>query len=582
MRPPDLDLVRVPRLPSAPRGCSRGAATALLVLLAVPFTVLALLQARADTATWDEGIYLAAGLAALEHREIRVNLEHPPLGKVLAALPALLADPVVPRTQAWRDGRQFTYTGEVVEANREAGRLDAVLLASRAAPIAEALLAGLVLHALGARLASREAGLLAAGLWLTSPFVLGLGHVQTIDLPFALAALLACLALVRCLAVRRPRGRDLALLGLACGAAMLTRHTGLVLLGASGLGLVAGTWRAGAWRALGAGALVAVIAWGTVWAGYRALAPTPAPPPAEAGLELLTAGAPAEPPWSAELLTAVPWPAEHALGIRYLARVSDPPAPAYLLGRAWDGARWWYWPAGAVVKLTVGVLVVAVGGLVALRRAPARRAAVLGVLLPAAALTAFVMAQPRPIGTRYLLPSIALLLAATSFVAGVRRRPWGRAALAVLALTQVAALASAHPHSLAWTAPPFRPGYQATSDANLDWFQDFDRVAAWSRGRDPWIALSAPPGFRVEQIPGARQLIGTPEPSRVRGDIAVFGSILTTYRRDELSWLRAYCPVGTIGGSVLLYRIEGPPDLRPGPVAPASPCAEDEASTRRD
>jgi len=582
VRPPDLDLVRVPRLPVAPRRCSRGAAVALLVLMAAPFTVLALLQARGDTATWDEGIYLAAGLAALEHREVRVNLEHPPLGKVVAALPALAADPVVPRTDAWRNGRQFTYTGEVIEANREAGRLEAVLIASRMAPIAEAVLAGLALYALGARLASRAAGLLAAGLWWSSPLVLGLGHVQTIDVPFTLVALAVCLALVRLLAAHRPRLGDVALVGLACGAGLLTRHTGLVLLAAAGLAVVVGAWRSGAWRALAAAGLVVLIAWGTVWAGYRALAPSPEPPPAESGLELLTEGAPAEPPASAELVTSVPWPAEHALGIRYLARVSDPPAPAYLLGQAWDGARWWYWPAGLAVKLTAGVLVVGVGGLLALRRAPSRRAAVLGVLVPAAALTAFVVSQPRPIGTRYLLPSVALVLAATSFVAVVRHRWWGRAALVLLAVTQVGALVSSHPHSLAWTAPPFRPAYRAVSDANLDWFQDCDRVTTWARGRRPWIALSAPPGFRVEQIPGARQLIGTPDPSAVQGDVAVFGSILTTYRRDELSWLRAYCPVGTIGGSVLLYRLEGPPDLRPGPATPAPPCADGEVSTRRD
>ena len=50
--------------------------------------------------------------------------------------------------------------------------------------------------------------------------------------------------------------------------------------------------------------------------------------------------------------------------------------------------------------------------------------------------------------------------------------------------------------------------------------------------------------------------------------------------RDQLSWLRAYCPVGEIGGSVLLYRLVGPPDASPGPTMPASPCDAGEPSTR--
>ncbi|WP_421120345.1 hypothetical protein ACE2AJ_03230 [Aquihabitans daechungensis] len=44
-------------------------------------------------------------------------------------------------------------------------------------------------------------------------------------------------------------------------------------------------------------------------------------------------------------------------------------------------------------------------------------------------------------------------------------------------------------------------------------------------------------------------------------------------RRDELAWLRKYCPVGTLGGgSVLVYRFEQPPDPAPGPERPVEPC----------
>ena len=39
-----------------------------------------------------------------------------------------------------------------------------------------------------------------------------------------------------------------------------------------------------------------------------------------------------------------------------------------------------------------------------------------------------------------------------------------------------------------------------------------------------------------------------------------------------LAWLRAYCPVGTIGGTILLYRFATPPVAGPVPDAPAHTC----------
>jgi hypothetical protein len=58
----------------------------------------------------------------------------------------------------------------------------------------------------------------------------------------------------------------------------------------------------------------------------------------------------------------------------------------------------------------------------------------------------------------------------------------------------------------------------------------------------------------------------------VRGWVAVSPTKLATNDRDALAWLRAYCPVGTIGGSVLLYRFDAPVDSRPGPTMPVGRC----------
>jgi hypothetical protein len=36
--------------------------------------------------------------------------------------------------------------------------------------------------------------------------------------------------------------------------------------------------------------------------------------------------------------------------------------------------------------------------------------------------------------------------------------------------------------------------------------------------------------------------------------------------------LRGYCPVGTLGGSILIYYFATPPTSDPGPTTPAALC----------
>mgnify|MGYP003391063171 FL=1 len=67
----------------------------------------------------------------------------------------------------------------------------------------------------------------------------------------------------------------------------------------------------------------------------------------------------------------------------------------------------------------------------------------------------------------------------------------------------------------------------------------------------------------------------------VRGWVAVGVPPLMQTRRDDLSWVRAYCPVGTLGGgSVLVYRFRTVPDTAVGPMRPVEPCFGDEWSSR--
>jgi hypothetical protein len=427
---------------------------------------------------------------------------------------------------------------------------------------------------LGGRLFGRAAGLLAASLWLTSPWAVGLGHLNGIDLPFALAVLGCCVVLAR--HVDRPSPRTVIAAGGLGGLGLLTSFRGLVLVPilAWAVSLVLEPW----WRRLAAAAVALVGAWVTLCVGVRAIAPVPTRGDIRAD-QAATAEAGARSSVLARAALLVAWPTEYEAGIGYLSQVSGP-RPAFLLGREWTGWRWWYWPAAVAVKFPATSIVLAVAGFACWPR-PGRRRAAITLLPVAGALGAFTFAQPAQIGLRPMMPVLLVALVAASPVARLWARRPGRVAIGTVVVVQLGSLWAAAPHSLAWTAPPFRPGYVFAADSNLDWGQDIGRFERWARGRHVRAWLFGPLGTdTVADLSDVAALEGI-SPRDVRGWVAVSASSLTAYDRDALAWLRKYCPVDDIGGTILLYRFEEPPSPEPGPEAPARPCRGSPASRRR-
>lgn len=553
----------------------RRAAATVLVLLSVQFAVFAGIEAWRDAVTVDESVYLSAGITALTRHDLRLNPEHPPLGKVLAAAPALLARPVVPAGASWKEARQFDYSAEFVVAQRRAGRLHWVVFAGRMVPIIEAIVAGLLLYAIGSRFFGGLGGLVAAGIWLTSPWVVGLGHLSSIDLHFTVSTLALVLALAAHL--RKPSLRSVVVLGLCGGAALLTRFTGLVAVpvAAATAALAVDTW----WRRLTVAGAVLVVAWACVWLGIRVVSPH-GPSARQREIMAKTAEAGRDVSALARVVQLVPWPIEYEAGVGYQALVAGP-RPVFLWGRSWTGRQWWYWPAAFVIKWPLPTVGMLAAGTVAWLRRPGRRVGATCVLPVAGALGIFTLAQPAQIGLRYMMPVVALgLVVAAGGIAGFGRR-LRTPVLWSVAFVQVASLWSASPHSLAWTSPPFRPGYRFAADSNLDWGQDIGRFEEWARGRDVYAWLFGSLGTdTVAGLAGVRPLKGVSLPD-IHGWVAASASVLTAYRRDELAWLRKYCAVADIGGTILIYRFLDPPSPEPGPAAPVPPCHGSPASMRR-
>jgi Dolichyl-phosphate-mannose-protein mannosyltransferase len=543
-----------------------------LVLLAAAFLGLGLAEAWADSPTFDEPVYVAAGLAAVLHHDVTINDEHPPPLKVLAALPALLSHPVIPPNGPWSGNDERVYAARFVSAQLSAGTLRRVTFAARLVPLAESAAVAFVLFAIGSELFGPAAGALSGVLWLASPFVLGIGHLDGVDIPFALATALSAWALVRWLRWRRTRG--LIWVGLALAAVADTQISGLLIVAGS-LGVIAAfQWRSGVGRALAHTGLAALVALAAVWASYVVLNPSVL--------------------WRSPGVL----PRPYLDGAAYLASQDTMGTAGYLAGMAWTGGRWWFWPLSLVVKWPAASLLLLVAGTLAAvatwRRLPrdtwVRLAA--GVALPAVLLTAFTLAMPRDIGLRYLLPVMALwavlagaLLPALAALPRRLRDP-ARASAAGLLILAALATAASFPRSLAWTTWPFRPAYTAVTDSNIDWGQGLYALSAWSVSHHPWIMYFGPRGITPAAVPGARSLPGPARPGAapagVSGWVAVSVTALNSSNRAELAWLRGWCPVGVLDDSILLYHFRQPPAVSVAavPVQPPPLCPGTYSSRR--
>jgi 4-amino-4-deoxy-L-arabinose transferase-like glycosyltransferase len=538
----------------------------MLAVMAAGFLALGLAEARADGPTFDEPVYVSAGVAAVLHHDVTLNEEHPPLFKVLAVLPVLFTHPVVPADGRWSGNDEDSYGARFVAAQLAAGKLRRVTFASRLVPLAETAAVAFVLFGIAGELSGPVAGALAGVLWLASPLVLGIGHLDGTDVPFALGVALSSWALLRWLRLRNTRA--LVWLGLAFAAAAETQVTGLLVV-ASGLAVIVGAeWRSGLMRALRLAGLAGLIVWAAVWAVYIVLDPA--------------------------MLLQVPLlvPRPYLDGISYLAVHDTSGSAAYIAGIAYAGGRWWYWPLSLVIKWPGTALLLLVAGVIGclrLRPDPRRRAG-LAVALPAALIACFTLAMPKDVGVRYLLPVLALWAAAAASglvtVLGAapgrgRKRLAGLTA-AVLLGAAVFSTAGSFPRSIAWTAWPFRPGYAMVTDSNVDWGQGLYALRSWSARRDPWVAYFGPRGITTADIPSARPLLGA-APAGVDGWAAVSVTALNSANRSSLGWLRAWCPVGILDATILIYHFSRPPvptsARRPAP-RPAELCPGQWSSAR--
>ena len=496
------------------------AVAVLIVLQVAQFTYIV----HRESLTWDEGDHSFAGYMMWHTGDYGLNPEHPPLVKLLAALPLLGRNLWVPTLQH-RDFKVEAYLSGRDWIARNDGASGRMVFEMRMAASLLAIAFTLMVFWVARDWFGTAAGLVALTLAVFDPNILAHSALVTTDIGVSLFFIASIYAFYRY--VKQPTLARLLVAGFVAGLLVATKHSGILLAPMLVALILWEVWTApaGTRRKLAlrlAGAFVAILLVGTVvlWAfyGFRYAA-------RPAGLAMSTSLAQYVAPLSHFDASVVMWFAHfHLLPESYLIGLVDVKRmaqayPTFIFGKVYAHGVWWYFPVAILIKTTLGLLALTAVSLFAIvtgRLRKPRETAYL--LLPGAIYLIIAILAGMNIGARHLLPvyGLAFILAGGGIVAlAANSRRWAWAG-AVLVLAHIVSSLTVFPNPIAyaneaWGGPA--NVHNLLSDANVDWAQQLYQVKAW-QDRHPdqpcWFAYFAGPlidpamyGIHCHTLPNA-------------------------------------------------------------------------------
>jgi hypothetical protein len=265
---------------------------ALVATLLAAFAAAAALQITATSPTYDEPVHLAAGYTTLKWRDYRLNAEHPPLLKKLAALPLLFQAVTAEQNDDWRaaladPGAEWTYAHSLFfglrpEALERLGRrnllevrgtdpvtrsdyfndVDRIFTAARSVVVLFGLALAFLVYLWTRELFGPVAALLSLALFCFEPNLIAHSSVVTTDVPLA-ACMFASVFFFWRTARTPTRASDIAFV-IATAAAFIVKFTSFVLIPTLLILLLAKFSR----RLLALLAIAGAITWLTIWSAY--------------------------------------------------------------------------------------------------------------------------------------------------------------------------------------------------------------------------------------------------------------------------------------------------------------------------
>jgi 4-amino-4-deoxy-L-arabinose transferase-like glycosyltransferase len=568
----------------------------VIAVLLTLHALLLLYSIRCHFATRNEVAHVPAGISCWQTGTFSLYCVNPPLGRMLAVLPVLLARPNTDFAdlsdapglrEEWDAARRF--------ADANARNYMNLICLARLAGVAWSLVGGWLVYRWAGELYGRRAGLLALTLWCFGPNILAHAQLVTPDMPATVAGLAATYAFWCYL--RRGSWRAALLAGLLLGVAQLTKFTLLVLYPVWALlGLLYGldannhAWRAVPLRVRAAQGLCIVLlsllvlnagyvfdGSGTPLGEYLFVSHLLNGVPAEegGGRDMRVLGNRFHNTWLAAV--PVPLPRDYVSGLDVQRRdLEDGMPPSFLAGEWRQGGWWYYYLYALSVKVPLGTLVLVLWSLVlfVLRRpASARFLDELTLWLPALAVLVLVSSQTGfNHHMRYVLPMFPfVLIAAAKLAYYLQAASWKRG-LVILALLlwSVGSSLVVYPHSLSYfneLAGGPDNGHRHLLDSNIDWGQDLLYLKEWVEAHPEAGSLGlayfnyidyrvcGAAFVEVPIDPPSDVLTEAVEEARFGPHPGYFAVDLHSLKRGPYKYFGRFQPIAKAGYSIFVYHV---------------------------
>jgi hypothetical protein len=521
-----------------------------------------------DSPTFDEGMYITQGIYILHNDDYSLAIQHPPLSKILIALPTTGMDLELPSPE------------QVVETNVAGDRGDPILdsyvenyppdqlarnpyyigyhmlytcnlwdmpslflKCRRAVQLMHYILVFL-LFLLVRKIFSSDAAIVAACIAFFDPNMVAHGHLCTTDMPAALFSVLSLFIFVHVLDSEKPKPAMILLWGISLALMAATKFSTLIIIFTQ---VVIFLWtfrkdiRGALINLLGAAVIAIIVCF--IIGGYSF--------------------------------------SPYSLALKQLLVSLGKGRPSYLLGQYSQSGFPLYYFATLLFKMPTALILMLLGGIGILFKLKAHdpQSHLIKVLwlIPVVFLISTVIFHGNNLGFRHLLVVYPFLVAMAASIFPRVPKLTGMTGVGIILLLfilleSIPAMNNSIPF---FNLPGRKAAYEGKllADSNIDWGQDLSRLGEFCRRNrikhlrlryfgtaDPFVHLGDIPGLTLDIMgteynedpvpPGwyaisMQKLLGVRKTAKLSGEAG-----------SGLQWLRDMGPAGRAGGSILIYHVE--------------------------
>jgi hypothetical protein len=554
------------------------------VILFAAFAYQLYYHAVATSATVDEPFHILAGHRHLQCGDFGINPEHPPLAKLLAAVPLSFRDMVGPPSECGSkltpkfDG--FSYGSTFIVDNG----VDGTVIPTRLAVALMGLLLAALVFLAAWEMFGRWEALTALAILAFEPSIIANGSVVTTDMAISATSFGAIYAAYRFGKVRTLS--RFVVLGLALGLMLSAKHSAVVFIGILFVLMLAdGAFfrdaSVGRWRGIGrrsaafAGAFLVALAilWSFYGFRYSAIPNTDAPSISVAEYIKENGRPESVGSFPARVTEGVSktgiFPESYVLGMADVIAWGS--RNTFIFGRNYPTGQWFYFPLAFTVKSSIALLLLLPLGFIFSFLGRDKRREAMFLLVPAIAFFVFASSSNFTTGIRHILPVYAplIVLSAAGAVWLCRKFPPIRFVVALLLVFSATATVRTAPNYIAF-ANDLWGGYENTHrifvDSSLETGQNMKLVSEYLNRegvQDCWIATFVHPEMIRSVQPcrpmpsGVRIMVSRnlidPVPSVIEGTVVVSLRELPPAGGDEYVPITKSQPIAFLGGNTYIY-----------------------------